>query len=251
MQSSLTVFLLVALLSIGAAITALELSRGLAKRLPTVGLIVFYVLSLLGLTFALNVQGFVLGVIYAAWTGVGIAAAAATQSFWWRTEAWNGKDIGPVGTMARLGLGLGFLGSVVQGQLATHLTPAAWILGLIVFPGLAVAWHGWRIRRDPAPFYDTRPLSFALSVALPVALYLTWWYAPALSAASDGTLIFLGFSMVLAALRSSGGCDMLATSNWLLRRRDQIACAIFTPIDSREWRGRRSDVPTLGGKSPG
>ena len=43
--------------------------------------------------------------------------------------------------------------------------------------------------------------------------------------------------MVLAALRGYAGCELLALSNWLLRRSDQIACAVFTPIDSVELRG--------------
>ena len=90
----------------------------------------------------------------------------------------NGKDIGPIGTTARIVVGLWFVGSVIHGQLSVHLAPAAWALGLVGFPALVLAWHWWRIRRNPAPFHDTSPLSFALSVALPVALYLTWWYAP-------------------------------------------------------------------------
>jgi hypothetical protein len=67
---------------------------------------------------------------------------------------------------------------------------------------------------------------------LPFALYLTWWYAPTLSVTSHTVLLFVGLSMVLAALRGYAGCEMLALSNWLLRRTDQIACAVFTPIDS-------------------
>jgi multidrug transporter EmrE-like cation transporter len=244
MQGSPGVFLLLALLSDGAAIASLRLSQGMAKRLPVFALVVFYVLSLICLTFAFNLHGFAMGIIDAAWTGVGLAATAALGRFRKWDAAWNGKAIGPVGTMARVGLGLGFVGSVVQGQLATHLAPAPWILGVMGFPALALAWHRWRIHDRPAPFHDTSTLSTTLSVALPVALYLTWWYAPAFSATSDGTLIFLGFSMVLAALRSYGGCDMLAVSNWLLHRRDQVACALFTPIDSREWPGR---APKVGG----
>jgi multidrug transporter EmrE-like cation transporter len=237
MQGSHSGFILLALLSVGAAIASLALSRGLTKRLPVLALFAFYALSLIGLALALDVDGFALGIIYAVWAGVGLVATAAIGRFWKQDRAWNGKEIGPVGTMAR----------VVQGQLATHLTPTAWILGLIAFPGVALAWHGWRVHRHPAPFRDTSPLSTALSVALPVGLYLTWWYAPAFSAASDGVLVFLGLSMVLAALRGYGGCDMLAVSNWLLGRRDQIACAVFTPIDSLEWRSRGSDVLEVGG----
>jgi hypothetical protein len=124
--------------------------------------------------------------------------------------------------MARIGLGLGFVGSVVHGQLATRLAPDTWALGLIGFSALVLAWHWWRIHRSPVPFHDTSPLSFALSVALPLTLYLTWWYASAFSVTSD------------TALRGYTGCEMLALSNWLLRRTDQIACAVFTPIDSLE-----------------
>jgi hypothetical protein len=151
----------------------------------------------------------------------------------------NGKDIGPIGTTARIVVGLWFVGSVIHGQLSVHLAPAAWALGLVGCPALVLAWHWWRIRRNQAPFHDTSPLSFALSVALPVALYLTWWYAPAFSVKSWAVLLFVGLSMVLAALRGYAGCEMLALSNWLLGRSDQIACAVFTPIDSLEQRGPR------------
>ncbi len=56
-------------------------------------------------------------------------------------------------------------------------------------------------------------LRYALSVALPLALYLTWWYAPAFSVKSWAVLLFGGISMVLAALRGYAGCEMLALSN--------------------------------------
>ncbi len=159
-------------------------------------------------------------------------------------EKRNGKDIGPIGATARILVGLGLVGSVIHGQLSVHLAPAThapatWALGLIGFPTLVLAWHWWRIRRHPAPFHGTSPLSFTLSVAPPLALYLTWWYAPAFSVTSDAVLIFVGLSMVLAALRGYAGCEILALSNWLLHRQDQIACAVFTPIDSLEQRSLR------------
>jgi hypothetical protein len=149
------------------------------------------------------------------------------------------RDLGPLGTAARLVAGLLLVGSVVYGQLATHLAPATWALGLIGFPALVLSWHLWRIRRTSAPFRDTSPLSFALGVLLFLALYFTWWYAPALAVTSDAALIFFGGSLILAALRSDAGCEILALSNWLLRRHDQIACALFTPIDALERRGAR------------
>jgi len=152
-----------------------------------------------------------------------------------------GREIGPLGSAARLVLGGYLVGSVVYGQLSTHnVRPATWALGLIGLPALVLAWHAWRIRRHPARFYDDSPLSFVLGALLFVALYFTWWYAPALSVTSDAALIFFGGAMLLTALRGYAGCEILAPSNWLLRRRDQIACALFAPIDMLEEHGVRS-----------
>src|SRR5712692_547288 len=85
----------------------------------------FSALSLTLLSFALNVKGFEVGVVYAVWSGVGMAFIVTIEIIWQQREQWNGKDIGPIGTMARIGLGLGFVGSVVHGQLATRLAPAS------------------------------------------------------------------------------------------------------------------------------
>src|SRR5438128_5988486 len=146
------------------------------------------------------------------------------------------RDIGPIGIAVRLVVGLLLVGLIVYGQLSSsgHLTPTTWALGLLGFPALVLAWHFWRIRRNPARFSDTSALSFVLSLALPVALYLTGWFVPPLWFTSDATLIFVGSSLLLAALRGDAGCEFLALSNWLLRRTDQMACAVFTPIDSLE-----------------
>ena len=143
------------------------------------------------------------------------------------------RDIGPIGTAARLLVGLLLVGSIVYGQLSSgHLSPTTWVLGLIGFPALVLAWHFLLISRNPARFSDTSPLSFVLSIAMPLAFYLTGWFVPPLWFTSDATLIFVGSSLLLAALLGQAGCEFLALSNWLLRRTDQMACAIFTPIDT-------------------
>ena len=146
------------------------------------------------------------------------------------------RDIGPIGTATRLVVGLLLVSLIVYGQLSSsgHLAPTTWALGLIGFPALVLAWHFWRIRRNPVHFHDASPLSFVLSIALPLAFYLTGWLVPPLWFTSDATLIFVGSSLLLAALWGKAGCEFLALSNWLLRRSDQMACAIFTPIDSLE-----------------
>jgi hypothetical protein len=50
---------------------------------------------------------------------------------------------------------------------------------------------------------------------------------------SDATLVFYGASMLLAALRGYGGCEVLAASNWLLGRDDQVAVRCSGP--STAW----------------
>jgi hypothetical protein len=147
------------------------------------------------------------------------------------------RAIGPIGTAARLGAGLLLIGNVAYGQLVTHhVRPATWALGLLGFPALVLAWHVWRIRRHPARFDDTSPLSYLLGALLFLALYLTWWYAPILSVTSDAALIFFGGAMVLTALCGYAGCELLTPSNWLLGRHDQIACAVFAPFDALDRR---------------
>ncbi len=144
------------------------------------------------------------------------------------------RDIGPIGTAMRLILGVFLVGIIAYGEIshAGHLIPATWLLGLLGFPALVMIWHLWRIHRSPAPFIDAGPLSFVLSLLLPLAVYILGWLVKPLWFTSDATLIFVGSSLVLAAFRGSAGCEFLALSNWLLRRTDQIACAVFTPIDS-------------------
>jgi hypothetical protein len=69
-----------------------------------------------------------------------------------------------------------------------------------------------------------------------MALYSTWWYAPAVSVLSDATLVFFGTTMLVAAARGYAGCEALAISNWMLRRDDQVGCLLFEPIDRAERR---------------
>jgi hypothetical protein len=53
-------------------------------------------------------------------------------------------------------------------------------------------------------------------------------------------LLFYGASMIVAALRRAGGCEVTALSNALLHRDDQVGCVLFAPIDLAEQRARRA-----------
>ena len=56
----------------------------------------------------------------------------------------------------------------------------------------------------------------------------------ALPATAGPTFVFYGTSMLVAAMRRTGGCEVTAISNLLLHRDDQIGCALFGPIDLLE-----------------
>ena len=52
--------------------------------------------------------------------------------------------------------------------------------------------------------------------------------------------------MLVAAAYGYAGCEVLAVSNWLLRRDDQIGCAVFWPVDTMEARVRTSAMGGVG-----
>jgi hypothetical protein len=137
------------------------------------------------------------------------------------------RGIGPLGTVARVLVGGLLVASVTWGHLDRGFHPSAWLLGLVGFPALLVAGQWLRARRTSMPLRATGPVAHALNVALFVVLYL-------LEPTSDAALLFYGASMGLAAARGYAGCEVLAVSNWLLRRDDQIGCALFWPIDQLE-----------------
>ena len=145
------------------------------------------------------------------------------------------RRIGPAGTIARVVIGAVFLAPALSGA----FVPAEWVLGLVGLPTLLLVWQWIRTRRDPTPISATGPAGFALNLAGFLTLYLTPVYLPALAVTSDSALIFYGTSMLLAAVRGYRGCELLAVSNWLLRRDDQIGCVVFSPVDHMEGRLRR------------
>ncbi len=146
------------------------------------------------------------------------------------------RVIGTAGTAARIVVGAVLLGSVVTGEASGGWHPAAWALALLAFPAAALAAVWLRARRHPAGLRATGPAGHAVNAAVFAALYATPWYAPPLGFTSDAALVFYGASMLLAAARGYAGCEVLAVSNWLLRRDDQVGCVLFAPVDAIEHR---------------
>lgn len=142
-----------------------------------------------------------------------------------------------MGTIARVIVGTVLVGSAVWGHARSGVDYGAWVIGLVVFPALTIAGQRWRVRHSPDRLvWLTGPVGHAATFIVFMALYLTWWYAPPISVLSDAALIFYGTTMLVAAGRGYAGCEVLAISNWVLRRDDQVGCLLFEPIDRVEHR---------------
>jgi len=169
------------------------------------------------------------------------------------------RQIGRIGTAARVVLGVAFLVlgltggrvSVMHGQVGIGFEPLSVAVGLVGFPAVVLALQWLRAHIDSTRLQATGPGSTALNMLVLVALLLTPWYAPPLSFTSVAALVFYGASMLLAALRGYGGCEVTAISNWILGRDDQVGCLVLSPVDNLEHRmmgssmaGHRAASPT-------
>ena len=146
------------------------------------------------------------------------------------------RGIGRWGTVARLVVGVVLLADVAFGHWARGFHTAAWVLGLVGFPAVLLVVQWLRARTGRPPLRACGPVGHAVNLVVFLALYLTPFYAPPLSVTSDAALIFYGASMLLAAARGYAGCEVLAVSNWLLGRDDQVGCALFLLVDHIDGR---------------
>ena len=77
----------------------------------------------------------------------------------------------------------------------------------------------------------TGPVATCVNAAVFTPLFL-------IPATAGGALLFYGSSMLVAAARRSGGCEVTEIANVALGRDDQVGCVLFGPIDAAEA-GRR------------
>lgn len=111
---------------------------------------------------------------------------------------------------------------------------------MIVFPGVLPAAQWAWARRGGRRVHAVGPIAHLVTVTGFMALTLIPEYNRAIDVTGDAAVVFLGASMLLAAARGYAGCEILAMSNWLLRRDDQVGCIVFAPVDHAEaWRRRR------------
>jgi hypothetical protein len=145
--------------------------------------------------------------------------------------SWMSRRLGPLGTLARLGVGSWMAGSVLIGHLRGPFTLLPWVLGLIVLPIVATVWHRWYVGRGERRLNATGPIGHLSHVLLFCGMLIAPDYVPALWFAPDTAFLFYGSAMLIAAVRGQSDCEVLALSNWLLRRDDRIGCIVFAPVD--------------------
>ncbi len=106
-----------------------------------------------------------------------------------------------------------------EGIIVKRILPAAAILLLHVAAARVVGRQ----------FEATGALGFCANIAFGTALF-------SFDATRELTTVFYGASLLLAAARGYAGCEVLAVSNFLLRRQDQVGCLLFSPLDEVETR---------------
>ena len=137
------------------------------------------------------------------------------------------REIGPIGTLAR----------IVAGAAAITLPIALEGIGWWDVPALAVAplvAAGLAMLITSVLGSVHGLAGCALIAALFAAAFAVGEATPA-----HGDVVFWGFfgaSMLLAAVRGDGGCEVLAFPNAITGREDQIGCILFSPIDAAEAR---------------
>jgi hypothetical protein len=135
-------------------------------------------------------------------------------------------EIGPIGVSARIVVGIAFI------YLALFWNDASWadpFFGLVVMPALVTGLLALRARHAGRPLRAAGPLGHVANAAIFVPLF-------AHPATVGSALLFYGGSMLVAAARRSGGCELTAISNALLHRDDHVGWVLFAPVDLGEAR---------------
>src|SRR5260370_26571869 len=140
------------------------------------------------------------------------------------------RNVGTIGTLARIILGLILFGSVFYGHIIKGpFRPLPWVIGLLVFPGIFLIWQYLRARRNPAGLEANSPVATLLNVVIFWAFYFTFIYAPSIDFMSDAVLIFYGPSMLVAALRGYGGVGSVGVFYFVVTPEWRTRSVVFLP----------------------
>ncbi|MDE3132905.1 MAG: hypothetical protein KGL15_02435 [Acidobacteriota bacterium] len=151
------------------------------------------------------------------------------------------RQIGPLGTLARV---LGGVAAIAVPIGLAGLTVTEALVALIGLPLVALVAAPLTERCLRCAPRLLQPSGGACSGGgcLLIAVLVLANDAMVAPTTANGNVtlsVWLGASMLLAAARGYGGCEVLALGNLLTGRRDQIGCLLYTPIDRAEARFRR------------
>ena len=145
------------------------------------------------------------------------------------------RQIGPVGTVARVLSGLGLLYIAGGASIVSWaIEPQDAGIGLIALPALTIGLGLLAQRYLRGPIRFTGPVGVAVNLAVILALVGNDFTGP------EGATIFYGATLLIAAWLGRAGCEATVISNLALGRDDQIGCPTLTPIDAAEAHLRRS-----------
>jgi hypothetical protein len=163
----------------------------------------------------------------------------------------DGREIGPLGTIARVALGLAaIVASIASGGIGWWDWATLNALVVLGTAAASLVIAGFA-RYAPDAFASRRSICSPLACSL-VALLVGLSSAMSALTPADGAVVFgvwAGASLLVGAAAGHGGCEVLAYPNALTGRRDRIGCPLFTPIDAAEARCRKSTArrPVPGG----
>jgi hypothetical protein len=162
-----------------------------------------------------------------------------------RHRVHRNREIGPLGTVSRVVAGCAAVAVPIAVSGIGWREAAAALVGFPVVAAIAaLAVTGGYRRWAPRALARGRQVCSGPTCVMTALLFAVAFVLDALTSI-DGDVAFwvwIGASMLLAAVRGYAGCELLAFPNALTGRRDQIGCILFSAIDAAETgRQRRAD----------
>lgn len=151
-----------------------------------------------------------------------------------RRRATEGRrTAGPVGRVLRLLTGIALLALTIPALVeappttGTILRIAGWLTALVlIYLGIHLAVGRWALSLNPWA-------GAALALLPAVGLWATG------GVRALAVLLFIGVSLVVASLRSDGGCEVMSVPAVLTGHHTHLVCLVFSPIDRVETRLRK------------
>ncbi len=136
----------------------------------------------------------------------------------------EGRTAGPVGRVLRFLMGTALTihaaQHMISGETTLNLQAAGMVLGLLLFYAVV---HLAISRFVPS----INPWLGAVIAVAPLLLV----FALAGPALRFATLLFIGVSLVVTAIRSDGGCEVMTLPGMLMGKRTHLVCLVFSPLD--------------------